>query len=65
MRVPSSGGTPTVLTHLKVEEGERNHISPQALPGGRFMYLAQHEARKTTFASKPPSWTIPTSESGW
>ena len=46
MRVPSSGGTPTVLTHLKAEEGERNHISPQALPGGRFMYLAQHEVRE-------------------
>ena len=46
MRVPSSGGTPTLLTHLNAEEGERNHISPQALPGGRFMYLAQHEARE-------------------
>jgi hypothetical protein len=46
MRVPSSGGTPTLLTHLNAEEGERDHISPQALPGDRFMYLAQHEARE-------------------
>jgi Tol biopolymer transport system component len=46
MRVSSSGGTPTLLTHLNAAEGERDHISPQALPGGRFMYLAQHEARE-------------------
>jgi eukaryotic-like serine/threonine-protein kinase len=46
MRVPSSGGTPTVLTHLNTEDGERDHLSPQFLPGGRFMYLAQHEARE-------------------
>jgi len=46
MRVPSSGGTPTLLTHLNAAEGERDHVSPQALPGGRFMYLAQHEARE-------------------
>jgi eukaryotic-like serine/threonine-protein kinase len=44
-RVPSSGGTPTLLTHLHVAEGERDHVSPQVLPGGRFMYLAQHERR--------------------
>ena len=46
MRVPSSGGMPTLLTHLNTKDGERDHISPQALPGGRFMYLAQHEARE-------------------
>jgi len=46
MRVPSSGGTPTLFTHLNAKEGERDHISPQALPGGRFMYLAQHQARE-------------------
>ena len=46
MQVPSSGGTPTLLTHLNAAEGERDHVSPQALPGGRFMYLAQHEARE-------------------
>ncbi len=45
MRVPSSGGTPTLLTHLQAAPGERDHISPQALPGGRFMYLAQNETR--------------------
>ncbi len=46
MRVPSSGGTPALFTHLNAQEGERDHIAPQALPGGRFMYLAQHEARE-------------------
>jgi hypothetical protein len=45
MRVPSSGGTPTLLTHLQAAPGEKDHISPQALPGGRFMYLAQNETR--------------------
>jgi hypothetical protein len=45
MRVPSSGGTPTLLTHLQAAPGERDHISPQALPGGRFLYLAQNETR--------------------
>ena len=47
MRVPASGGTPTALTHLHAEEGERDHTAPQALPGGRFMYLAQHEAQES------------------
>src|SRR5262249_43180344 len=46
MRVPASGGAPVLLTHLDTQGGERDHISPQALPGGRFMYLAQHEARE-------------------
>jgi hypothetical protein len=46
MRVPSSGGTPTLLTHLNTKEGERDHIAPQVLPDGRFMYLAQHQARE-------------------
>ncbi len=46
MRVPSSGGTFTFMTHLQAAPGERDHISPQALPGGRFMYLAQNETRE-------------------
>lgn len=43
-----------MLTHLHAEEGERDHVSPQALPGGRFMYLAQHEKREENivYASK-------------
>jgi Tol biopolymer transport system component len=46
MRVPASGGSPTLFTHLNTKEGERDHLAPQALPGGRFMYLAQHQARE-------------------
>ena len=61
MRVPSSGGTFTLLTHLQAAPGERDHISPQALPGGRFMYLAQNETRENG-ASTRLSWAIRTGE---
>ena len=46
LRVSSSGGTPSPVTHLLAAEGDRDHLFPQALPGRRFLYLAQHEERE-------------------
>ena len=37
-QVPASGGTATQVTILDREHGEVNHIHPQVLPGGRFLY---------------------------
>ena len=40
-RVPSSGGTPTVITNLEASHGELTHRWPYFLPDGRhFFYLA-------------------------
>jgi serine/threonine protein kinase len=39
-RVPASGGTPAPLTELSRSRGERAHLYPKPLPGGRFLYLA-------------------------
>jgi eukaryotic-like serine/threonine-protein kinase len=35
VRVSSSGGAPTTLTRPVPERGERDHVSPDLLPGGR------------------------------
>jgi Tol biopolymer transport system component len=37
-QVPASGGTPSQLTGLDSPHGETNHLYPQTLPGGRFLY---------------------------
>jgi eukaryotic-like serine/threonine-protein kinase len=47
-RVPASGGTPSQVTRVNKEAGERFHSYPQFLPGGRqFLYVIRHvEAEK-------------------
>jgi serine/threonine protein kinase len=42
MQVPESGGTPTLLTKVDASRGETRHISPQLLPGGRLLYVAEN-----------------------
>jgi Tol biopolymer transport system component len=37
-QVAASGGTPSPLTALDSAHGEGNHLHPQTLPGGRFLY---------------------------
>jgi Tol biopolymer transport system component len=37
-QVPASGGAATQVTILDREHGEVNHVLPQVLPGGRFLY---------------------------
>jgi eukaryotic-like serine/threonine-protein kinase len=41
--IPAFGGTPARLTRLDRSRGERAHSWPQALPGGRFLYLASSD----------------------
>ena len=38
--VPAAGGVLTPLTALNRATGDRAHVWPQVLPGGRFLYLA-------------------------
>jgi serine/threonine protein kinase/dipeptidyl aminopeptidase/acylaminoacyl peptidase len=42
MQVPESGGTPTPLTKVDASSGETRHGSPQLLPGGRLLYVAEN-----------------------
>jgi len=37
-QVPALGGAPARLTTIDIAHGEGNHLYPQALPGGRFLY---------------------------
>src|SRR5262249_36531825 len=37
-QVPALGGTPSQVTTLDRAHGEGNHVYPQLLPGGRFLY---------------------------
>jgi serine/threonine protein kinase/Tol biopolymer transport system component len=39
-QVPASGGAPSQVTVTDSAHGEGNHVYPQALPGGRFLYAA-------------------------
>lgn len=48
--VAASGGTPKFLTTLDTSAGERGHMAPQVLPGGRFLYW--------TFTEKPENEAI-------
>ena len=38
LKVPTSGGTPSPLTTLDRSRSEVSHVTPQILPGGRFLY---------------------------
>ena len=48
--VAASGGVPTLLTTLDKSTGERGHMAPQVLPGGKFLYW--------TFTQKPENEAI-------
>ena len=48
--VAASGGLPTQLTTLDTSAGERGHMAPQVLPGGKFLYW--------TFTKKPENEAI-------
>jgi eukaryotic-like serine/threonine-protein kinase len=48
--VAASGGMPKQLTTLDTSAGERGHMAPQVLPGGRFLYW--------TFTQKPENEAI-------
>jgi serine/threonine protein kinase len=47
-QVPASGGTPSRLTLLDASRGERFHLWPQVLPGGRFLYWVRGDKPENT-----------------
>ncbi len=53
MQVPASGGTPSPLTIQDASRGERFHLWPQVVPGGRFLYWVRGDKPGNTgiFAS--------------
>jgi predicted Ser/Thr protein kinase len=71
-QVPALGGTPSQLTTVDRSHGEGNHVYPQVLPGGRFLYtstssngviyaasLAEPAERVRLLANASQAWYAP------